>query len=48
MGNIVVISVRTRIMNFTDKLFIKRTDFIGKGDFAFRAVQLQIPGIDLM
>ena len=31
-----------------DKVFLKRTDFMGKGDLAFRAVQLQIPGIDLM
>lgn len=31
-----------------DKLFLKRTDFAGKGDLAFRAVQLQIPGIDLL
>lgn len=31
-----------------DKMFLKRTSFTGKGDLAFRAVQLQIPGIDLL
>lgn len=31
-----------------DTEFIKRTEIFGKGDLAFRAVQLQIPGIDLL
>lgn len=31
-----------------DKEFIKRTEIFGKGDLAFRAVQLQIPGINLL
>ena len=31
-----------------DSEFIKRTEVFGKGDLAFRAVQLQIPGIDLL
>ena len=31
-----------------DTEFIKRTEIFGKGDLAFRAAQLQIPGIDLL